>query len=182
MEQREVILSVECAEPEGTFTRSVRPARLTTDRLKFYWERLREFDVLFNDEIRQDLRAFIEVFLSGDLANDVQANGLIWEVDDVGIIYITDIRQSTANAHFSFWDRRIKGRELLIREMLKWGFVTFGFHRITCEVPLYAAPWLSRAVEKVGFVKEGRLREATYYKGQWFDAILYSILNHEVLD
>jgi RimJ/RimL family protein N-acetyltransferase len=141
---------------------------------------LREFDVLFNDEVRQDLDSFIGIFLSGDGGNGVQANGLIWEVDDVGIIFITHITTASAQAHFSFWDRRIKGRESLIRQMLKWGFERFGFHRITCEVPLYAAAWLSRSVEKVGFKKEGRMREAVRYKGQWFDVNLYSILSHEV--
>lgn len=176
----EVILSVECAEPEGTFTRSVRPAQLTTETLRSYWEKLRNFDVIFNDDVRSDPRSFIQIFLSANGENDVQANGLVWEVDDVGIIFITEITTHTAEAHFSFWDRRIKGREELIKQMLRWGFRTFGFHRITCQVPLYAAPWLSRAVEKVGFKKEGRLREVVRYKGQWFDTILYSILSYEV--
>lgn len=180
MDQRETILTIECAEPEGTFTRSVRPASLTTSTLRGYWERLKDFDVLFNDEVRQNLKSFIELFLTGDEKNGVRAKGLIWEVDDVGIIFITDITSVGAHAHFNFWDRRIKGREELIRNMLKWGFEQFGFHRIVCQVPLYAAPWLSRAVEKVGFTKEGRMREVVRYKGQWFDAILYSILSHEV--
>lgn len=174
------VLSVECTEPEGTFNRHIRPARLTTSVLQGYWERLKEFDVLFNDEVRQDLDSFIGIFLSGDLNDEIVANGLVWEVDDVGIIFVTDITPSAAKGHFSFWDRRVKGREVLIRQMTKWLFNQFGFHRITCEVPLYAAAWLSRTVEKAGFKKEGRLREVVRYKGQWFDVNLYSMLNHEV--
>lgn len=153
--------------------------QLTTEKLKSLWENLKEFDVLFNDVVHQDPESFVRVFLSGN-GDDIVSNGLIWEVDDVGILYITDISRYQATAHFSFWDRRIKGREELIRRMIRWVFDNFGFHRLTVEVPLYASPWLSRAVERIGFTKEGRRREVVPYKGQWFDTNIYSILEHEV--
>jgi RimJ/RimL family protein N-acetyltransferase len=174
------VLTVECDEPEGTFVRSVRPVQLNMERLKFYYDQLKQFDVVFNDFIENDLESFINIFLSDDGHDGIVSNGLIWEVDSVGIIYITDIRPSSAVAHFSFWDRRLKGRENLIRAMLRWGFDQFGFHRIEARVGLYAAPWVSRAIERVGFKKEGRLREAVQYKGEWFDMNVYSILEHEV--
>jgi len=181
MDRGATIFTVECREPGGSVVRSVRPARLSTDRLRYYWEKLNQFDVLFNDEVRGDLRPFIETFLSGDSNSGVRANGLVYEVDDVGILYLTDLTEVSAQAHFTFWDRRIRGRETLMRAMLEFGFKEFGFHRITCMIPLYSARWLSRTVEKAGFVKEGRAREVARYKGQWFDAIIYSVLRHEVL-
>ena len=174
------VLEIECNEPEGTFVRSVKPVPLSFERLKFYYEQLKQFDVVFNDFVENDLESFINIFLSNDGSDGVISNGLIWEVDSVGLIYITDIKPHSALAHFSFWDRRLKGREDLIRGMLRYGFETFGFHRIEAKVGLYAAPWVSRAIEKVGFKKDGRLREAVLYKGKWFDLNVYSILEHEV--
>lgn len=36
-----------------------------------------------------------------------------------------------------------------------------------------------RAYEKCGFQKEGRLREATYRRGRYYDQLMMSILDHE---
>lgn len=180
MDRGSPVLTVECKEPGGPVVRHLRPARLSTERLRHYWDKLSQFDVLFNDEVHGDVRLFIEQFLAGDGENGVQAKGIIWEVDDVGILYLAELTTTSAQAHFTFWDRRIRGREAVIRAAIKYAFDNYGLHRITCLIPLYAARWLSKTVEKVGFKKEGRAREVARYKGQWFDAIMYSILSHEV--
>ena len=85
-----------------------------------------------------------------------------------------------ALAHFNFWDRRFTGRENLIRGMMAHVMDKFNLHRITVEAGMFAAPWLPRAIEKMGFVREGRKREAIFYKDEWWDSIIYSILRHEV--
>ncbi len=132
--------------------------------------------------MKNDPQSFLEVFFSPDSSGEPSPQGIIYEVDDVGILYLTDIRAGvSALAHFNFWDRRFRGREELCREMLRYAFRKFKFHRITVQVGLYAAP-LMTAVERLGFIKEGRMREATLYKGAWFDVNLYSILEREVQD
>ncbi len=183
MDQRDPILTVECSEPEGQVTRHVRPVSLTGERLRFYWEHLKKFDVLFNDFYAGDSAAFIKMFVDQGPGGELRSIGLIWEVDDVGIFYLTQMAPGhQGHIHFTFWDSRLRGRIELGKEMLIYLMKTFKFHRLVVEVPLYAHKALFRAVESLGFKKEGRMREAALYKGQWFDVNLYAILNHEVLN
>jgi len=172
-------MTIECVESDGTQMRSVRLCKLTPEKLKYLHEKLSQFEVMFNEHVQGDMESFIKTFLTFE-GFDIQPTGLIWEVDDVGILYLTEIRPAyEAQAHFSFWDRKFFGRENLIRKMMRYVFDEFGFHRIVVEVPLYAKPTLF-AIERIGFVQEGRKREAVKYRGKWFDMNLYSILEHEV--
>lgn len=178
MDNGQPVLSVECRERDGTIVRHVRFCPLTIEKLKYFWERLKEFDVLFNKQIRT-VDDFIVQFIRGDDIENLHATGLLWEVDDVGIIYMTDIQPGyQAVGHFSFWDRRIAGREDLLREMVKMAMREFGFKRVMVKIPLYAKPALF-AVERVGFVKEGRLRKAAEYKDQWWDVNVYSMIEED---
>lgn len=156
----------------------MRQVSLTKERIALYWERLRNFPTLFNRHIK-GFEDFAKAFISTDRYGEVYANGLIWEVDDVGIIWITDIAPAfQAKGHFTFWDRQFRGRESLFRHLMPYIFREFGFHRLTLEVPLHSQR-VCKFVEGIGFVKEGRLRQFAWYKGQWFDANLYSVLEKE---
>ena len=178
MSQKEVVMVVECDEPEGVVVREVRPLYLTVDKLNGLYEKLKEFDVLFNDHVGNDLESFLNAFLT-EVNGEMQSTGLLWEVDDVGILYLTDIRPGyDAYAHFSFWDRRFRGREDLVRQMIRYVIKKFGFHRITVDVPKYAAPTMG-FVERIGFIKEGVRRKVVKYKGEWFDAIQYAIVESD---
>jgi len=182
MDVRDPDLVVECVEPEGTFTRSVTPVALSTEKLNYFYDRLKEFDVVFNDHVPNSPGGFASIFVTVDENHVAQANGLLWEVDDVGILYLTHIIPGlSALAHFSFWDKRLRGREQLIREMIKLAFQKYGFQRIETRVALYANPVLG-AVERIGFVKEGRARKAVRRGGDWYDVNLYSMLREEVLN
>jgi RimJ/RimL family protein N-acetyltransferase len=181
MNEDEAILSVECDEPEGLVTRNVRFAPLTSSKLVYYGEKLSQFPTLFNRFVPR-IEDFLTSFITSDGNGGMKANGLLWEVDDVGLFFMTDIYPGyQATGHFTFWDRRFRGRESLVQEMLKYVFEEFGFLRIVAEVPLYSQPTMA-AVERVGFVKEGRLRKATWYNGQWWDVNIYSVLKDEVLN
>ena len=182
-----MVLKFECVEPEGRIIREVRLAKLSFETLRGYYDKLKEFDTIFNGFVANNLDAFIHSFIQGDSEKDVAATGIIWEVDDVGILYLTNISiGNDALAHFNFWDRRIKGRERLIRGMMWYVMNEFNLHRVGIEVGMFAAPWLPSAVERIGFTKEGRKREAIWHvpkgadEGQWFDSIIYSMLRHEV--
>ena len=59
--------------------------------------------------------------------------------------------------------------------MLKYAFEAYKFERIKVEVPLYAHHTMD-AVERLGFVLEGRLRRAILYHEKWFDLNIYSVL------
>lgn len=64
------------------------------------------------------------------------------------------------------------------RAVLRFGFSNMGLHRI------YAAcvadnTGSAHVLEKLGMQQEGRLREDEYYKGRWWDTLLYAILYEE---
>jgi len=159
----------------------VRPAVLTFETFKGYYDKLKKFKTVFNSYVENNLDDFIKLFVSGDGKDDIRATGLIWEVDDVGILYLTEIAPGhDALAHFNFWDRIFNGREKLIRGMVRHVMDEFALHRVTVEVGMFAAPWLPKAVERIGFKREGRKREAIKFDGKWFDSIMYSMLRSEV--
>ena len=137
--------------------------------------------MLFNDFVKDDYAAFVNHFVV-QIDGKPSPAGLFWDVDDVGIILINNIvPYQSATAHFVFWDGILRGRENLCREMLKYGFETYKFRRISVEVPLYAAK-TKKFVQRVGFIQEGRLRKATLWKGDWFDVNVFSVLPEDLTD
>jgi len=174
------VLSHRCDEPGGPIVRTVRVGSYSFDMLRMLWEKIQEFDTLFDDFYEKDFSRFVDAFVKQDAAGNYVATGLFWTVDDVGIFRLTEMMPlQSAHAHFLFWDKRFRGREGLIRASLKHAFDKYKFHRIKVEVPLYAQKTLV-AVERIGFKKEGRMREVVKYKGDWFDANLYSILERDL--
>ena len=62
--------------------------------------------------------------------------------------------------------------------MVNFGFRELELHRISswCIADNAAS---ARVLEKVGLRPEGRLRENEYFKGRWWDTLLYGILESE---
>jgi len=174
----EPILRVECQEPEGNILREIRLMPLSIENMKFLWDKLSQFPTLFDRHI-VDIDDFSNTFLSQNSDGSLRPNGIIWGIDDVGIFYLTNIYPMyQATGHFTFWDRRFRGRRDLVRSMIKYVCKEFGFHRLVAEVPLYAMPTI-HAMEGMGLIKEGRMRKATWYNGEWWDVNVYSVLEEE---
>lgn len=62
--------------------------------------------------------------------------------------------------------------------LLKHGFETLNLNRIALDV-YETNPRAIRSYEKVGFVHEGRKRQAMYKNGQYLDILLMSVLREE---
>ena len=62
--------------------------------------------------------------------------------------------------------------------MVDFGFRELGLHRISawCIAENTAS---ARVLERLSFRQEGRLRQNQYFKGQWWDTMLYAILAEE---
>ena len=62
--------------------------------------------------------------------------------------------------------------------IVDFGFSHFGVHRIwaNCVADNLGS---AHVLEKLGMKLEGRLREKEFYKGKWWDTLLYSILEDE---
>ena len=181
MELDEPLFEVECAERDGPVVRTVKMVSLTPEKLRELYLKLEQYPGLFSDYTRGDYEAFLNHFIAQRPDGSVIALGLIFEVDDVGIVYLTNISPGfQAQAHLAFWDRKLKGRDKLVKKLLDFGFNFLKLHRIYVEIPMYAVPVMPWLEKKLGFVNEGRLREATIYFGQWYDVNLYSMLAGEL--
>ncbi len=64
------------------------------------------------------------------------------------------------------------------RAVLAFGFARLGAHRITAECVAENAA-SAHVLTKIGFQLEGRLREKEFYKGRWWDTLLFAILEPE---
>jgi len=177
------IISVTCDEPEGEIERSVYPMLMTQANLTSFWNKAKEFKSLFWVDI-QDQKDFMSVLFRATPDNTVETRGLFWVIDDfVGVFYLTDIRpMMDAKVHYSFFDRRQKGRSELVKEMLSYAFNRYKFRRLSAEIPMHASRAVFNFAESVGFRAEGRKRKAVQYKDDWFDVKMFGILSEEVLN
>lgn len=64
------------------------------------------------------------------------------------------------------------------RVVVDWAFDRVGLHRISLEVYAFN-PAAQRSYEKIGFVVEGRARDALRWDGEWVDAVLMSMLDSD---
>ncbi|KAI1798688.1 acyl-CoA N-acyltransferase [Daldinia bambusicola] len=69
------------------------------------------------------------------------------------------------------------GREA-IRWALWYGFQMANLHRISIGTFSFNTGAM-RLYERLGFVKEGKHREAIWFNGGWYDHVLYGMLEHE---
>lgn len=65
--------------------------------------------------------------------------------------------------------------------LMKHAFFSMNFYRLEAEVIEYNQPALI-LVRKFGFVEEGRLRQAKYFDGKYFDILRFGLLKIEFED
>ncbi len=177
----EPILIATCNEPEATITRSIYPVDFSISNLHSVWEKARPFKNFLNEEVADNFGSFVELFVTDVGGGQVIADSLLWRVDDfVGLYYLTDIREFEATAHFTFFDRRFRGRLDMTKQMLKYVFDRYGFQRLNVYIPMYAKPATETFVRMLGFLQEGRKRKAVYFHDDWFDIKMFGLLRSEL--
>jgi len=65
--------------------------------------------------------------------------------------------------------------------LMKHAFFSMNFYRLEAEVIEYNQPALT-LVRKLGFIEEGRLRQAKYFDGKYFDILRFGLLKIEFED
>jgi RimJ/RimL family protein N-acetyltransferase len=75
-----------------------------------------------------------------------------------------------------YWSRGYATEAALA--MVNFGFQTLKLHRISAWC-IAANTASARVLEKVGMQLEGWLRENEYFKGRWWDTLLYGLLESE---
>lgn len=65
-----------------------------------------------------------------------------------------------------------------VSALLAVGFDGLGLHRITARIDERNTA-SARVVERLGFRREARLVESSWFKGEWTDLLVYAMLEHE---
>src|SRR5215831_13370719 len=145
--------SIDQSEPSSL---SFRPLVLTKGKMELLWERMRQFPQVFDDVIP---RTF-EVFKEGMMAPTNQFYEFVRGDDIIGLAAATQVRvRLDANMHLVMFDRRLRGREGLIRDACADFMRRAGLRRMTVLLPEDNRTAM-KLIERVGFVKEGIIRKA----------------------
>lgn len=104
----------------------------------------------------------------------------------IGNVYLTGINyiNRTAESHImigdkSCWGKGYGGEALM--EILTYGFNELGLNRIEARINADNTASL-RLFQKIGYRREGVLREAIYKNGRYKDVIVMSILKEELIE
>ena len=140
----------------------------------------------WTDRTEADVRYFVQMFLDQQADRPRRKFQLAITLSDSGrLIGGCGIRREPEND----WEAEI-GYELAPQNwghgyateaalaIVDFGFRELGLHRIAawCIADNTAS---ARVLERLGLRLEGRLREKEYFKGRWWDTLLYGLLESE---
>ena len=96
-------------------------------------------------------------------------------------LYRIDLRSRKADFGIIIGDKEWRGRGVghaVTDRVLRFGFEELSLHKITLGV-LDTNPRAIKLYEKIGFVREGKLRDEMFREGVYVDMILMSIIHQE---
>lgn len=148
---------------------------LTKEKFDWLWEESRQYPSLYSS---------LDDHWKLSLAHKVTEPRSLWyEVYEpdrlIGLIYINDISVINAEFHVYFFDRKVKEKVPLCREMIRYLFQTYHFHRLSMDVPaIYHAT--IRMAKSIGFRPEGKRRSWGLLGGKWVDYMMFGLLAEEM--
>jgi aminoglycoside 6'-N-acetyltransferase len=96
-------------------------------------------------------------------------------IGDIGVRLHENLRQAELGFTLARTSQGHGYATEAVRAVLAHLFETHGLHRVSAECD--ARNVRSAALlERVGFTREGRLRQATWIKGEWTDDLVYGLL------
>jgi RimJ/RimL family protein N-acetyltransferase len=104
------------------------------------------------------------------------------ENDPVGFVFLSNIDPLADHAELGYWvipEERGKGYATEAAELcLNHAFEDRGLHKVAARV-FEENTGSRRVLEKLGFQKEGRLREHRYVNGEHKDVLMYGLLTDD---
>lgn len=132
------------------------------------------------------VREFVQMFLDQQQEAPRRKFQLVVTLKATGeLIGNCGIRLRSANAHEADIGYELDPRHWgqgyateAARTIVELGFTHFQLHRIWswCIADNAGS---AHVLEKLGMRQEGRLRENEYFKGRWWDTLMYAILDYE---
>jgi hypothetical protein len=141
------------------------------------------FEVVFGRKLSGP-EDFVRIFMQFSYPHDDPImNGIFWAVDDLktGVFYLTNIYQHEADAHFTFFDRRIDNKKQLVRKMVQLTMDHFGFRRLNITIPKYVNAKVHQFVIECGGIYEGKKLASAQWKDAWYDESRYAMINKKLL-
>ncbi len=127
-------------------------------------------------------KEFVKTNLKGFAKNEFPSYFIFYEGKLVGGIGFNNVNKSDRNAEIGYWLREdSQGNGIITRccrKLIEFAFNEMNLNRIVIRCATENIK--SRNIpEKLGFVKEGILRETAVLNGEFIDLIVYSILKKE---
>lgn len=152
---------------------SWEPLVLTQEKMNRLWAKFSQIPAVFDDFTRGSPKAFFEIMVSKD--------AMFYEIgDEVGIASAVAIRpRLDAIVHLTFFDRRLKGREKVLTDIMHEVMTKFQLRRLTAAVPCNRRIMI-RYLRRLGFREEGVMRDAYLTEGRYLDMVLFGLLKEEL--
>src|SRR6516165_10843295 len=117
---------------------------LTPQKMEWIWEQVQRFPIIFDDFGKGNKKAFFDKLMN-------PANGFVDIGPGKGIACLFNIRpRLDANCHIVMFDRKLKGREPLLKQVLAYAFSVLCLRRLTAWISEDA--YLASALaERLGF-------------------------------
>jgi ribosomal-protein-serine acetyltransferase len=100
----------------------------------------------------------------------------------LGNISIWPVSRMTGTGEIGYWVRSDESAKGVATEatgaLVRVGFEELAFHRLTLRIAVGNRA-SERVAEKLGFTREGVLREELLIRGRWTDHTLFALLEHE---
>lgn len=100
----------------------------------------------------------------------------------VGNVSIWPVSKMSRTGEIGYWVRTDRVSRGIATEatdrIIRLGFEDLVFHKVTLRIAIGNRA-SEKVAEKLGFTREGVLREELLIRGRWIDHTLYSLLDHE---
>lgn len=151
---------------------------LTPQKIQELWIEFSKHDSLFTDYTQGKVEPFLDV-LFDSRAIIAEVYNVTDETPYGSLMLNRVILGFDAMAHFTVWDSKASGKELLFLLMMKEWMTEFNLHRLSAEIPGHMTG-VMRFAKRLGFVEEGIRREGNLSKGAWMDMTMFGILRSEL--
>ena len=147
---------------------------LTPERVEKLWEQVQQFPIIFDDFGKGDYKSFVAKLTD-------RRNAFVDIGPGLGLACLMGIRpRLDATVHVVMFDRKLRGRESTFKEILAYAFERLALRRITAVVSSDATLAAALA-QRLGFHREGTMRQAMLREGHYVDVEIYGLLREELV-